>query len=81
MNIVSDFIAKEVQLKVAHLAKIEALKKKIANRQAGGQGQTEDEKGEIDEMQAKLDKLDLPEETKQITVREMKKLRQLGPRN
>lgn len=32
-------------------------------------------------MQARLDKLELPEETKQITVRELKKLRQLGPRN
>lgn len=32
-------------------------------------------------MQAKLDKLGLPEETKQICDREIKKLRQLGPRN
>lgn len=32
MKIVSDFMAKEVQLKVAHLAKIEALKKKIKER-------------------------------------------------
>lgn len=32
MNMVANFIEKEVQLKVAHLAKLEALKKKIKDR-------------------------------------------------
>ena len=46
----------------------------------GGQAAEED-KSEVDEMTAKLEKLELPEETKAICDRELKKLKQLGPRN
>ena len=46
-----------------------------------GHAPDDDSKSEIDELATKLEKLGLPEETKQICDREIKKLRQLGPRN
>ena len=46
-----------------------------------GHAPDDDSKSEIDELATKIDKLGLPEETKQICDREIKKLRQLGPRN
>jgi len=65
------------------LEKFEALKKKRERSGfLGGQGANEDDsKSEIDELAAKIEKLELPEETKQICDREIKKLSQLGPRN
>ena len=82
MKLVADLIAKEVHVKAANLAKQEALKKRIKERQAQlGFGADDEAKGEVDDLQAKLTKLELPEETKEICAREIKKLRQLGPRN
>ena len=75
MKLVSELIIKEVQLKKANLEKLETLKKRFA-RQSGFSGMGDEEgKGEIDEICEKLDKLELPEEAKQICDREVKKLR------
>ena len=60
------------------MAKLEALKKRIKERSnsfnMGGQGNEED-KSEVDEMATRLEKLELPEETKTICDRELKKLK------
>ena len=54
----------------------------MKERQIGISGpQGEEEKTEIYEMANKLQKLELPEETKTICDRELKKVKQLGPRN
>lgn len=59
------------------MAKFEAFKKKMKDRQGGSfSGQSnEEDKTEIDDMAAKLQKLELPEETKAICDRELKKVR------
>ena len=68
-------------MKKANLEKLETLKKRFA-RQSGFSGMGDEEgKSEVDEITEKLDKLELPEEAKQICDREIKKLKQLGPRN
>ena len=59
MKLVADLIAQEVQVKAANLAKQEVLKKRIKER-TGGQGAEDDNKNEVDELQAKLEKLELP---------------------
>ena len=79
---VSTLISKEVQLKAANLVKVEAFRRKMKDRQAGfGGAAAEEDKTEIDEMSTKLEKLELPEETKAICDRELKKVKSLGPRN
>ena len=83
MKQVFALIEKEIQIKSAALVKHEAKKKNQRERHAllGGQGPDDDSKSEVDELAEKLQNLGLPEETKQICDREIKKLRQLGPRN
>ena len=81
MNLVANLIAKEVQVKAHNIAKQEALRKRIKERQAGYPSENEEGKSEVDEINSKLEKLELPEETKQICDREVRKLRQLGSRN
>ena len=79
MMIVANFISKEVQVRRAQKQKMEALNKRIKERISNtGDEETKDE---IATLVSKLNSLQLPEETKRITDMEVKKLRQLGPRN
>ena len=75
---VAGFIAREVKLKVEQNQKFEAFQKRRM-QSFGGSGDQEND--EVSEMQERLNKLGLPEETKKICDSELKKVRQLGPRN
>ena len=48
---------------------------------AKNQQPEDDGPDEVEELKTKLDELELTEEAKKITTTELKKLRQLGPRN
>lgn len=49
---------------------------------AGSAGnQASDDVDEVKELETKLEALKLPEETRSISKKELRKLRQLGPRN
>lgn len=80
MNIVANLTNKEIDHKKESLKKFEDMRRKMRQNMAGMNGD-EESKSEIDDLKAKLDKLELPEETKLICDREVRKLKQLGPRN
>ena len=54
------------------------MEKKVKDRLGGGD---EDGQDEISELQSRLKALHLPEEAQKIADQELKKLRNLGPRN
>jgi ATP-dependent Lon protease len=75
---VAAFLDKEVAMKTEAEKKRMAARKNIRDRFGGVNDQGQDE---INELSKKLEDLNLPEETKKITENEIKKLKQIGPRN
>ena len=73
MEIVSNLALKEIESKAGSLKKVDEMRNKMRQRMSPN-GEDES-KSEIDELKAKLDKLELPEETKLICDREVKKLK------
>ena len=72
MKIVAGLIAREVKIKAEQNQKLAAIQKRRSQQNLSG---TEPETDEIAEMQEKLGKLGLPEETKKICDGELKKVR------
>ena len=74
MQIVSNLATKEIEIKTESLKKFEEMRNRMKMQRMPSGGDDES-KSEIDELKAKLDKLELPEETKIICDREVKKLK------
>ena len=82
MQIVGAFMNKELIAKRAQKDKIDALNKRIKDRFAGqGGGTDEESKDEVQELEEKLKSLDMPEEAQKIAEQEIRKLKNLGPKN
>ena len=80
MATVTGMLNKEIQNINDQKAKREKDSRSIKERMLG-MSQNPQEGDEIRELESKLDSMEIPEEAKQIYKREIKKLKQLGPRN
>lgn len=80
MKFVAQYMALELNIKREQRKKVEAMNSRFKDR-LGGNSQDEEARDELSQLATKLKSLDLPEETLKITDNEIKKLKQLGPRN
>lgn len=81
MKFVAQYMALELNIKREQRKKVEAINSRFKERPGGGGSQDDEAKDELSQLATKLKSLDLPEETLKITDNEIKKLKQLGPRN
>lgn len=61
--------------------KREKVNKSMKERMMGMAGQSSADSDEVKELESKLDSMEIPEEAKSMYKREIKKLKQIGPRN
>ncbi len=82
MTTVNALLAKELTQINEQKDKRDRANKSLKDRMMGMAGpQSGQENDEVKELESRLDELEMPEEAKKIYKQEIKKLKQLGPRN
>lgn len=81
MTTVTAMLMKELSQLNDIKEKRERANKSLKERMLGLTPPTAQDSDEVKDLEAKLDSMDIPEEAKRIYKQEIKKLKQIGPRN